>query len=341
MTTPTIEINLGDILSQAKEFKESSAGPSFAKTAFLPNGNHQGRFVISPDGRLYENYDAYGYFGRGVRTPAHAENVPEGFEDKINSLYWNVLKPLNMWKYGTQRVNLMYFFLTATDSVEADRWEPNNLYALYLRPKHMNTILAWVNSMSKDDPSTITQGFNPSSKTNAISLSVVDGNISVSVRYPITSLDPIDMDKHTYVNLDNAYISPEFNVEKYNNLLSQYLEAAREADPVATGIWEEKGHVPDSYWTGEEEKEQSENQPQTQVEQQAQAQVQTQQAEQQPQPQPQAQAQTQVQPQVQVQNTEIPAQPQVQTQTQVQQTQQPQVQMDSSDPFARFQQRQS
>lgn len=251
--TPAISIDLSSILNQAKEFKEASGGPSFAKTAFLPNGNHQGRFIISPDGRLYEQYDAYGYFGRGTRTPEYGTGVPEGFEDKIRSLYWNVLKPLNQWKYGTQKVHLLYFYLTATDSTEADRWEAGNLYALYLRPKHMKTILAWINTMAKDDPSTITQGFNPDHETNAVSLSVVDGNISISVKYPLVRISPVDLKDQAYVNLSHAYIAPEFNLEKYNALLSSYIEIAKGIDPKAVEIWEAEGVVPDSYWEAQEE----------------------------------------------------------------------------------------
>lgn len=215
------------LLNKVKDFKSKGEnGGGYPKTSFLPEGNHKGRFLIDPLGELFTEYYAYGYFNKGIRDPRSLppSAFPEGFKDELSDVV-EKLKEYH-WKYGAKRVFLTWFWLEDTDSKEKDRWEPHNLYCLIGNGKFASSLLNFVESMAKDAPTELQSSIDPASQGLMVNIGVTSGNqgqVQIGFSFP-NKLISIDMKDQVYCTLEEAYIKPGFNQEKYNNLLKSYSE---------------------------------------------------------------------------------------------------------------------
>lgn len=213
------------------------------KCSFLPNGTHKVRFIIDPKDELFAEYWAYGYFGRGIRDPRNDTGVPEGFENELATIYEEELAPLQKWSYGCKYVMLVYMYLYETN-VPDENWQPNNLYAVICSRKFGEAFIPFLSSLMKDAPKEILETLSPNKEGVILQVQYEhgkDGHCSIGASYPPKLGGPINMEGVAYWPLEDAYIKPGFNKDKYEALVKKYKEdaarfkAAREAIPAEGG----------------------------------------------------------------------------------------------------------
>lgn len=209
------------------ENKGDKGKGSWAKTAFLPEGKHRGRIIVDTQGEVFTSYYAYGFFNKGVRDPRamQAHELPENFKDELYTVA-QTLADRGKWKFRSKEVFITPFYLEWTDS-KSENWEPGNLYYVIGNKKFSSSLLKFLKSVATDNPQAIQQLLDPSVSAPLLEIQMTggqSGGCNIGVAFPQKMGDPIDLTQHTYVSLEEAYIRPEFNLEKYNVL----LQAAKE-----------------------------------------------------------------------------------------------------------------
>ena len=265
MTEP-VQFNMATLLGKVKDMKSKGEGNGkFPKSAFIPEGTHKGRFIIDPTGELFTEYYAYGYFGKGIRDPKSLKpsQLPEGFEDRLST----VIEKLSQyhWKYRAKKTFLVWFWLEETNAVEKDRWEPKNLYCLIGNNKFQSSFLDFIQSLGTDAPDELQRSLNPFEAGVLLQMMVTSGQqgqVQFSTAFPNKELPPLNLKDQVYTTLEEAYIRPGFNQEKYDALLKEYegeldtyistgaktlaeKEAEKEAGKVGGGVAESKPEIPD------------------------------------------------------------------------------------------------
>lgn len=224
-----MSFNMSDLLNKVKDFKDkgNSGDRQYPKTTFLPEGTHKGRLIIDPTGELFTEYYSYGYFSKGIRDPRSLKpsDFPEGFTDELSATVEKLSE--YHWKYKAKKVFLAWFWLEETNKPEKDRWEAKNLYCLIGNNKFSSSLMEFIESVGKDAPEELQKSLDPSSDGVQIQLMVTSGTqgqVQISIGFPTKILPPIDFKDQVYVPLEDAYIRPGFNKEKYDNLLKSYQE---------------------------------------------------------------------------------------------------------------------
>lgn len=220
--------NLEALMNKVKDYQSKSSGDGkFPKTVFLPEGNHKGRFIVDPNGELFTEYYSIGYFNKGIRDPRGLpqEALPAGFKDYLS----DVVEELREYKYkfSPKRTFLVWFYLEETQSVEKDKWEPGNLYCIIGNARFAKAFLQFVQSIGEAAPQELQKMLTPSESSvqlQIISTAGSQGSVAISPTFPQKTSNPIDVSKHVYVSLEEAYIRPGFNQEKYNALYKEYRE---------------------------------------------------------------------------------------------------------------------
>lgn len=226
---------------------KSALAGEWPNCVFPPEGTHRGRFIIDPNGDIYNEYWSIGYFNKGIRDPRSlsAEELPEGFDKENFDLLQlsNILtQDYHKWGRGFKKNFLCYFYLIETDS-KTDKWQPGNLYCLIGNKKFgtaFNNLMTGFEDMVEElvtifDPEQASKG--------SINMQITSGaQGTVSLSYVPKKSDPIlprdegETDESYkgrlanlgYRPLDVSYIRPGWNQEKYDALVKSYKEELAE-----------------------------------------------------------------------------------------------------------------
>ncbi|BCG50116.1 hypothetical protein [Ralstonia phage RP13] len=224
-------LTLAGLQSAVKAFqdKKNDQSGDWPKTTFLPEGTHKGRFITDPKDEFMTDYWAFGYFNKGIRDPdsVPTEQKPEGFVNELKSFYEEKFKPLNQWKYGAKKNVIALFYLHETDA-QSDNWQPGNLYYIVTNNKFADAYTQFLAMLAKDAPEEVIKTLDPAQAGVLLTLQFKggqQGSCSIGAAFPQKMLEPIDVTKHVYVSLEDAYIKPGFNLDKYNTLLESYKQA--------------------------------------------------------------------------------------------------------------------
>lgn len=232
--------NLAKLKASVAELKESQSqggGGDWPLTVFLPNGLHRGRLVVDPLGELFCQYMSYGYFNKGIRDPDSlpAEKLSEGFKNELAELVEKEFKPRGLWKFNRKPVFLVWFYLTQTDSPSED-WEVGKLYCIIGNNRLRDAVTSFLSSMAEEAPDDIMSILDPNEtglQVNIENQGGAQGKCSIAVTYPTKKIPPLDLTQHVYVPLQEAYIKPGFNQEKYNALVAKYKEEVTKLKPIS------------------------------------------------------------------------------------------------------------
>lgn len=223
------QFDMSALLNKVKDFKDKGQGGdrSYPKASFIPEGTHKGRFIIDPNGELFTDYYSYGYFGKGIRDPRSLKpsDLPEGFKDQLSATVEKLAE--YHWKYKAKKVFLVWFWLEETNAMEKDRWEPKNLYCLIGNGKFESSFLDFIQSVGESAPEELQKSLDPNQAGVMVQMMVTSGQqgqTQLSIAFPAKNLPPIDMAGHVYTSLEDAYIRPGFNQEKYDALLKSFEE---------------------------------------------------------------------------------------------------------------------
>lgn len=245
-------ITLDKLKANIKKLKEQTQGQStpgeWPNCIFLPEGTHKGRFIVDPNGDLYERYATYGYFAKGIRAPEYMDksDLPEGFDQENHDLkkMGEILSGDYLkFKYGAKWNFITYFYLMETDN-KSDNWQPGNLYCIICKTKFARAFNDFMSSMS-DSIEAIFEILDPSKPcVGWISMTVTGGaQGQTSITYVPHKCEAIcprqdnqtdeqwleEMGKLGYKPLNVSYIRPGFNQEKYDKLCQEYATALDEA----------------------------------------------------------------------------------------------------------------
>lgn len=223
MTGLTLD-KLKDIVHKANK-KEGTGGGKFALTSFLPDGRHQGRFIVDPSNEIYSQYYSYGYFGKGTRTPEAGDTLPEGFVDELKDIH-KELQGHRVYKYGPKFNMIFYFYLISTDR-PSDNWKPGNLYAVIGDRKFSTSYINFITALANDAPEALLDSLNPDKSGVLLSIDYKfgrDGGCSIGAAFPQKTIDPLDLTDQVWVDLEQAYIRPGFDITRYNALLAEAKE---------------------------------------------------------------------------------------------------------------------
>lgn len=233
MTAFTIE----SLKSKVKTFQDqkSSNTGEWPQSVFLPEGNHKVRFITDPENEIFDSYQTYGYFARGIRDPEHDTGVPEGFVNELKQLYTEHLQPRNKWSYGSKFNFIAYVWLYETDS-PSENWQPGNLYVIIANNKFAESYVAFLGTLAKDAPEEILKTLNPANSGVILSITFKggrDGSCSIGASFPTKIGEPLDLKGKPYIPLSLAYVRPGFNQEKYDALVKKYKEDINKFSAIA------------------------------------------------------------------------------------------------------------
>jgi len=224
----SIELTLEALQNSLDQFGESDKPFSASSnTVFLPDGKHKGRFIIDATGQaFFKNYKSYGYFKQGIRDPDSCDNLPVGFVNDLQPLYWDYLRHAMKWSRGKQDTFICYFYLIETTK-PSENWEPNNLYCVIGKTRFAKAFTEFFKGMVAKLPNKVTDMLNPAVSSPIIQIdntSGRDGQCVIIVDYPTVLSEPIEVKNFGYTSLDTAYIPPGFDENRYQNLVNKYVE---------------------------------------------------------------------------------------------------------------------
>lgn len=228
-------------MMKEQQNKTTSNG-EWPNCVFVPEGTHKGRFIVDPDGEISDSYYTYGYFAKGIRDPQglSAEELPEGFDVEnhpLKQLSEILAGDYNKFARRPRCVYLIYFYLMETDN-KSDNWQPGNLYCLIANKKFYSAFNSLMTGL-EDSIEELVQIMDPGSKSNGWIVVSVNGSGAsgtINMSYMPHRCDPIvertptmtdeefnkEMGKLGYRTLEQSYIRPGWNQEKYDNLVAQY-----------------------------------------------------------------------------------------------------------------------
>ena len=216
-----------------------------SNVVFLPEGKHKGRFLVDSTGaKFFTTYKSWGYFKQGIRDPESCDNLPAGFVNDLQPLYWDYLRHAQKWGRGRQETFLCYFYLIETNKPD-ENWQPNNLYCVIGKTRFANAFIEFFKELTQSIPGEILNMLNPNEKTPVVTIENIngrDGKCAISVGYPAVIAEPVDVTQFGYTSLDSAYIPSGFDEIKYNNLVTKYVEE----------IYKNKDYILKAKFTAEE-----------------------------------------------------------------------------------------
>lgn len=218
-----------NLINKVDEYnaKGQKGSGEFAKTAFLPEGKHRGRFIVDAAGEAFTSYYAYGYFNKGVRDPRNlpANLLPEGFVDELATIA-QTLSDRGKFQYKAKEVFIVPFYLEQTDN-QSDNWKPNTLYYVIGNKKFSKSLTGFLGNIAKDSPNEIQRMLDPNQPSVQVEIQMTkgtSGGCNIGVAFPQKQSPAVDLTKQVYVTLEEAYIRPGFDIAKYNALLTQAKE---------------------------------------------------------------------------------------------------------------------
>lgn len=218
-----------NLINKVDEYnaKGQKGSGEFAKTAFLPEGKHRGRFIVDAAGEAFTSYYAYGYFNKGVRDPRNlpANLLPEGFVDELATIA-QTLSDRGKFQYKAKEVFIVPFYLEQTDN-QSDNWKPNTLYYVIGNKKFSKSLTGFLGNIAKDSPNEIQRMLDPNQPSVQVEIQMTkgtSGGCNIGVAFPQKQSPAVDLTKQVYVSLEEAYIRPGFDLVKYNALLAQAKE---------------------------------------------------------------------------------------------------------------------
>ena len=218
-----------NLINKVDEYnaKGQKGSGEFAKTAFLPEGKHRGRFIVDAAGEAFTSYYAYGYFSKGVRDPRNlpANLLPEGFVDELATIA-QTLSDRGKFQYKAKEVFIVPFYLEQTDN-QSDNWKPNTLYYVIGNKKFSKSLTGFLGNIAKDSPNEIQRMLDPNQPSVQVEIQMTkgtSGGCNIGVAFPQKQSPAVDLTKQVYVTLEEAYIRPGFDIAKYNALLAQAKE---------------------------------------------------------------------------------------------------------------------
>ena len=218
-----------NLINKVDEYnaKGQKGSGEFAKTAFLPEGKHRGRFIVDAAGEAFTSYYAYGYFNKGVRDPRNlpANLLPEGFVDELATIA-QTLSDRGKFQYKAKEVFIVPFYLEQTDN-QSDNWKPNTLYYVIGNKKFSKSLTGFLGNIAKDSPNEIQRMLDPNQPSVQVEIQMTkgtSGGCNIGVAFPQKQSPAVDLTKQVYVTLEEAYIRPGFDIAKYNALLAQAKE---------------------------------------------------------------------------------------------------------------------
>lgn len=223
-----MNFDVNNLINKCSAFEnKGQKGGEFAKTAFLPEGKHRGRVLVDTNGEVFTSYYAYGYFNKGIRDPRglQAHELPEGFKDELATVA-QTLADRGKWKFKAKEVFIVPFYLEWTDRT-SENWEPGNLYYVIGNKKFSSSLVKFLGSVAKENPQEIQKLLDPNQDSYQLEVQITGGQgggCNIGVAFPQKVSPAIDLTKHVYVSVEEAYIRKGFNLEKYNALLQQAKE---------------------------------------------------------------------------------------------------------------------
>lgn len=227
-----MNFNVDSLIEKCRDYEnKGNRTGGFPKTTWLPEGKHKGRFIVDSTGEVFTTYYAYGFGNKGLRDPRGLDpkELPPGFVDELATVT-KQLKDEGKFKYAASEIFLVPFYLEDTDS-RGERWEPGNLYYVIGNKKFSQSLIKFLGSIAKESPDTIQTLLDPNKSAPLIDIQFTkgtSGGCNIGVAFPQRMGDPIDLTKHVYVSLEEAYIPKGFDQSKYNNLLAEAKQALAE-----------------------------------------------------------------------------------------------------------------
>lgn len=239
---PATEFTLESLMAAAGELtarktEQDKGNGDWPNCAFIPDGNHKGRFIIDPTNKIYFEVATHDYFRNAIICPDGDTGVPEGFVNELTDLN-KELAESQFWKFGRKQNFMTYFWLVETDN-PSDEWKPNTLYCLLGKRTFGDAYTRMITGLSKDAPEALLRILNPKVPGRLLQLTFqggMDGTCSISPTMSEQLHEMPDLAKdHGYGPLNTAYVSPGFNQEKYDKILKKVKEevAGRRAKTAA------------------------------------------------------------------------------------------------------------
>lgn len=248
---------LKQITNKLSEDQSSSGnggnGGEWPVVCFPPEGITRGRFIVDPEGELYEKYFHYGYFNKGVRDPdtLDPKELPEHFYNTLGDLGKTLSKDHKRFSRGRKTAFCVYFYVTATD-IKDEKFKPNTLVCLVGDGRFAGAFNDVLQSLMKDAPDKLLNSLSPDKSGPIMEINIVRGAQGKCTISPTFSeLGPLvelteeeskleDSARQKLINerlaprgykpLSISYIKPGFDQAKYDALVKLFREELTEIE---------------------------------------------------------------------------------------------------------------